>query len=474
MPYEADSDVDLSRHGVRYTLSSIDDQQSLSLNGHFDQMHMEHGLGRQEGRSGSLPADFLDEELYHKPSGGDGVEKMEVDLPQPGPSHPFQNRQSLANANSSRTTQAAVVHHSRPKKDRGKFAMPPKHHLLDDQDELITSDVTPRVAKKAAVVGSALKTSVLPSDFSSQPAPSALPVPTDASAPKRRGRPAGWRPGSGPYSALSETAGSSTRRPKPKKPTSEVKRRGRPPKNPPLTPRQIYLKLTPKFIPFNCEWEGCPAELQNLDTLRRHLLIVHGKSATCKWANCAAKHGAPVDFATRGAFEAHIESAHLVPYAWHLGDGPHNNSGHPPDPSAVPPINPSFVASTKGRGGNGKGKDKERDDTLPLPAYLFDAHGNQVTPSLHNQQLETDEERRKRRQRLARLNQQRNNNAPEEPIRTQEEVDAMSAALDTKKARQKMFRDYRMAVCGGGDGRPPKYGKEWRGNMMPDTHVEEE
>ncbi|KAK0705314.1 hypothetical protein B0H67DRAFT_649659 [Lasiosphaeris hirsuta] len=342
--------------------------------------------------------------------------------------------------------------------DRDEFTMLPKH-LLDDEDELVASDLTPQAAKKAAAAPAS----------ASIPAP----VPTNTRVLGRRGRPTNWRPGSGSYTTVRGTAGSSAPRPKPKKPAAEGKRRGRPPKNPPLTPREIYLKLTPKFIPFICEWEGCPAELQNLETLRRHLLIVHGKSTTCKWADCSSKHEMPLDLPTREAFEAHIEQAHLVPYAWHLGDGPRNSSGYSPDPTAVPPINPLSVAVLNKRG-NGKGKGKGRDDTPPLPTYLFDAHGNQVTPSVHNQQLETDEDRRKRRQRLARLNQQRDNNAPEEPIRSREEIAAMSAAISAKKARQRMFRDYRVAVCGGGDGKPPKYGEEWRGNIMPDTHIEED
>lgn len=98
--------------------------------------------------------------------------------------------------------------------------------------------------------------------------------------------------------------------------------------------------VVPKFIPFLCEWKNCKAELHNLDTLRRHIFIVHNKNqlsgeVLCEWANCGS-HGLvrdkvtlakmmvhkSYDFKSIESWKGHIERNHLIPLAWHMGDGP--------------------------------------------------------------------------------------------------------------------------------------------------------
>ncbi|SPQ27597.1 f65721b8-3178-4fee-ab56-862a58cfbcc9 [Thermothielavioides terrestris] len=261
--------------------------------------------------------------------------------------------------------------------------------------------------------------------------------------------------------------GSSTPRPKPKKPTSELKPRKRPGRKPAPSARQIYLQLNPHFIRFRCEWQDCPAELQNLETLRKHILVVHGPPAqqlTCKWATCVSP-----PLPTRDAFAAHVETAHLCPFLWHAGDGPRNST---PSPSF--PLHPRRPASnnlrhhprqqtdssnsTSNNNNNNNNSNNTNDADDPLPAYLFDAAGNQVTPSVRDQQTETDEDRRRRAARIARALAQRDRNAPDEPEYTARELEDMAAAAAAKRAAQRMFREYADRVRRGGEG-----WEGWRG-----------
>jgi hypothetical protein len=200
----------------------------------------------------------------------------------------------------------------------------------------------------------------------------------------------------GSYSAKASFPGAprtATKEPR----TGPPKRRGRPPGRTGLKPtRAIFEKLRPQYVSFLCEWEGCPAELQNVDTLRRHVLVVHGREGAggwCRWGKCSNQQ-APLllqrkRFGSEREFERHVEDRHLVPFVWHVGDGPRNT-----------------VMEYKV-----KTPDEAADD---LPGYLFDAEGNQVTPSVLNQEFENDEERKERRRRLHRLLLERDRNAPEE------------------------------------------------------------
>lgn len=196
----------------------------------------------------------------------------------------------------------------------------------------------------------------------------------------------------GPYSSRATFSDgpptSQPRKPGPAPRGGIPKRRGRRPGPMAGPPRATYERLRPKFISFLCEWEGCPAELQNLETLRKHVFVVHGRSDTCRWGKCA-RAVPPRSFPHREAFQRHMEDAHLVPFSWHVGDGPQNTSSV------------ARVARDKG-------------DPDHLPDYLFDEDGNQVTPSVVNQEFENEDDRKLRRRRLHRLILQRERNAPEE------------------------------------------------------------
>ncbi|KAK8094580.1 hypothetical protein PG997_001265 [Apiospora hydei] len=236
--------------------------------------------------------------------------------------------------------------------------------------------------------------------------------------PRKRGRPKGWKPGT-PYS--SHNVGGATPANKPIRkakssaaaPGQEPRRRGRPPKPPELTIREWYLRSDPKYLPFGCEWHQenpkgqltqCPAELQNMDTLRKHVFLIHcnaDEPLVCRWGKCGSKlaqtavgeeattgktvHQQPEEFEDEDAFCAHIEKDHLEPYVWHMGDGPQN-----------------------------KGIWTLRQEPKELPRYLFDQDGNQVTPSIKDQQFEDAQGTLERKRRLRAIRRQALENAPDE------------------------------------------------------------
>ena len=104
-------------------------------------------------------------------------------------------------------------------------------------------------------------------------------------------------------------------------------------------------------------------------------------------------------FADSAALEAHLETEHLVPLVWHVGDGPRNS---PRGLGGGQRRVPADINGTDGDGLWQSGGDEA------LPDFLFDAHGNQVTPSIHGQRIEDPVTRRnnkrKLRELLARLN----------------------------------------------------------------------
>jgi hypothetical protein len=211
---------------------------------------------------------------------------------------------------------------------------------------------------------------------------------------KGRGRPKGWKPGM----SYAEMRGKDPKRKHAHRDPNggEPKRRGRPAKGPTLTPRENYLRSNPKYIPFLCEWrdtpdqEGhCPAELQNMDTLRKHVYVVHGDAEplVCRWAKCGTKPSLP-EFRDEKGFEEHVESEHFRSFVWHMGDG-HQNKG-------IKLL-------------------RDAQDSNRLPAYLY-KDDIQVTPSVRDQKFEDELTRRERRRKLKRLLIQKDENAPDEEL----------------------------------------------------------
>ncbi|KAH7160672.1 hypothetical protein EDB81DRAFT_323018 [Dactylonectria macrodidyma] len=262
----------------------------------------------------------------------------------------------------------------------------------EDSKSLVISDLTPKGRPRGL---STTQTPVIPQlGLSPTRQPHSTKGMISGGINRGRGRPKGWRPGmpysaNGPKQQLSTAAGSREARLIKTRPSLNgfPKRRGRPPKAPSPLPREIYCRINTPFVAFLCEWHGCKAELHNLDTLRRHVYVVHESETrqTCQWGKCGQKE-TPQVFDQRGAFETHMEEAHLVPFAWHVGDGPNNTSGQ-------------------------QAKEKVEDQ---IPDYLKDENGNQVTPSIRHQQLEDRATWKMNRRRLREILIKRDENAAEE------------------------------------------------------------
>ncbi|KAK6435367.1 hypothetical protein LTR95_008442 [Oleoguttula sp. CCFEE 5521] len=158
---------------------------------------------------------------------------------------------------------------------------------------------------------------------------------------KTKGRPKGWRKsvhsreaqGLPPAAAGSKPLGSGG---------------GRTSYRPPTQPLQEA-----EYQVYKCEWQGCRAELHSLDTLRKHIVKLHGRPGeddeyACLWTKCKVSKGLdrPAVFPDIAPWVKHVEKEHLEPIAWRLGDGP--RSGLPA--------------------------------THDTDAYLSDSHGRSITP----------------------------------------------------------------------------------------------
>ncbi|KAK5118225.1 hypothetical protein LTR85_008205 [Meristemomyces frigidus] len=143
----------------------------------------------------------------------------------------------------------------------------------------------------------------------------------------------------------------------------------KPGQNPPDRPRQSQGPrdaniIEPKYQVWKCQWKDCHAELHNLETLKKHVVKLHGKPTDdgdyeCLWQGCEkgseemkgkgkGKASDLASFTEIDGWMNHIDKDHLQHVAWLQGDGP--------------------------RGGM---SDHYATDS---EAYLSDAQGRSVTP----------------------------------------------------------------------------------------------
>ncbi|POR32929.1 Uncharacterized protein TPAR_06888 [Tolypocladium paradoxum] len=251
----------------------------------------------------------------------------------------------------------------------------------------VVSDLSPHYKRQVTVRETPVPLPKIP-NWSAPSASTSAPPST-----QHRGRPKGWKPGMS-YSIMRGHGPPSARvrqvRAK-APPPGFAKPRRRPPKPPSPPPGEVYNGLKPQFVEFLCEWTGCRAELHNLDTLRRHVYAVHDRDdkRICRWGKCSSTEPAR-EFSDTEQFTSHVEEAHLVPFAWHVGDGPRND------------------VDSGSRGGNGP-----EDE---IPGFLKDAEGNQVTPSIRDQEVEDLATWRVNRRRLKELLIRRNENLPDDEL----------------------------------------------------------
>jgi len=226
-----------------------------------------------------------------------------------------------------------------------------------------------------------------------------IPATASASTPtlKRRGRP----PRDPNATPKAETPKRPLGRPRrtpiieqgtPARPTVDeygnpIKRRGRPSKS---AQKPVSRLSMPRYQAFLCEWRGCKAELLNLETLRKHILSVHGKTGIkdgirCLWGKCAHE---VIDLEDNGerpenvfgemeAWKEHVEKKHLIPLAWHMGDGPRGSTlGR----SCLLDAEDILMGGVKLTATDGNESDHS--------SYLLDSTGYQVTPSILEQAVE--------------------------------------------------------------------------------------
>jgi hypothetical protein len=99
----------------------------------------------------------------------------------------------------------------------------------------------------------------------------------------------------------------------------QKKKPGRPPKSAASHIEvAIHREQPVDYQIFPCKWEGCAAELHNIDSVRAHVIKVHiPHSLVCKWKDCDNK----TPMAAADMFK-HVSSEHISKMAWQLGDGP--------------------------------------------------------------------------------------------------------------------------------------------------------
>ncbi|KAG9682905.1 hypothetical protein KCU95_g13968, partial [Aureobasidium melanogenum] len=177
---------------------------------------------------------------------------------------------------------------------------------------------------------------------------------------KRKGRPVGWRKSIHSKAALAAT-GESGDGATPKSSAAQRTSRGQaapsyaPPKQRRNRQPKPVVEVKEPEVEFNvykCEWEDCGAELHNIDTLRKHVLKLHGKKTAegdyeCAWFGCFQEDEVTA-FDDMAQWMEHMESQHVKPISRTLGDGPRSGLSD---------------------------RYSEQSD-----AYLSDSHGRLVTP----------------------------------------------------------------------------------------------
>ncbi|KAH8168949.1 hypothetical protein LIA77_11075 [Sarocladium implicatum] len=208
---------------------------------------------------------------------------------------------------------------------------------------------------------------------------------------KRRGRPKGWKPGMAytdirPRATTARSAAAAAT-------AGGPKRRGRPPRAQSPPPRVLYRRRKAGLFAFLCEWKGCSAELHNLATLRRHVHLVHAEGAAgqCRWGPCSDTPPTAASKLEGRSLRKHIEEQHLVPLAWHVGDGPRHV-------------------------GDGVRRDDERKEVEEgervVPRWLLDREGRQVTEGIWEQEVEDLATWKENRRKLKELIMRRDANLP--------------------------------------------------------------
>lgn len=114
-----------------------------------------------------------------------------------------------------------------------------------------------------------------------------------------------------------------------------------------MASQKMSQQSSPIHRVYKCDWENCPAELHNPETLRKHAnkhgdkYKEEGGPFPCLWKGCGrparvhkeanegegdkgdreAEHQ-PLRFGTHDIWVKHMDKRHISAYAWQFGDGP--------------------------------------------------------------------------------------------------------------------------------------------------------
>ncbi|KAM5434261.1 hypothetical protein MferCBS31731_006755 [Microsporum ferrugineum] len=96
-----------------------------------------------------------------------------------------------------------------------------------------------------------------------------------------------------------------------------------------VIPTVTSQKPSNKYQIYECRFDDCGAKLHNFEIFRKHVLKLHGRpeqdQAVCMWAGCASLvQSGQTEQRTFSpeSLREHLDSVHLSPLAWKLGDGP--------------------------------------------------------------------------------------------------------------------------------------------------------
>ncbi|GAB7338836.1 hypothetical protein MBLNU457_5528t1 [Dothideomycetes sp. NU457] len=186
----------------------------------------------------------------------------------------------------------------------------------------------------------------------------------DGNPIKRRGRPVGWRKAIHSRAANGLEGGQTSAHNANGAEQSHSEKVGQGRKKGHRKPAP-FPEPDPQFNVYECKFRACKAQLHNLDTMKKHVVKVHGvpnkyNKYQCDWMFCRADGGDasgkckwpannPAMFDTIQEWAKHLEVTHFLDVARALGDGP--------------------------RGGLSDHYDSEASE-----AYMSDATGRIVTP----------------------------------------------------------------------------------------------
>lgn len=239
---------------------------------------------------------------------------------------------------SQQKAQAPPLEPTNPFKQPKRRGRPPRHSYPENT----TTPSTPKQSASKDMSASAPRPSATGVGYST------FRSATDSDgkpSPKKRGRPVGWRKhihGSAAAQVQTNpTKQLASQKFVPTQPSSlrKVENGQTEPIRIESRSHSVANTMRP-FVSFKCKWQGCKAELHNLDTLKKHVHKVHRNGTPrgtleCLWADCGTEvtshdtirnirieRREHKSFGSEIEWHHHLEQAHLSPISWGLGDGP--------------------------------------------------------------------------------------------------------------------------------------------------------